>query len=186
MILHSTCRMQYSTKAENNQVVERLFKKLSQPTELLSGWDSTTNWYTKVPNCNEKLPWTAKVSSGCDRQDLWIRKNKRDMNPKHPKQIYYITYPGARKIPPDHLLLDSAPNLGLLISRWDIEKFENCWYKSVRILEVLKLLCKQFLHLSSFQRDMSGPILGALSNNMWSGGKFKNVFQQYSICHILM
>jgi hypothetical protein len=31
--------------------------------------------------------------------------------------------------------LDSAPNLGPLISRWEINKFENCWYKSFRILE---------------------------------------------------
>jgi hypothetical protein len=29
-------------------------------------------------------------------------------------------------IAPDHLLLDSAPNLGPLISRWETKKFENC------------------------------------------------------------
>jgi hypothetical protein len=29
-----------------------------------------------------------------------------------------------------------APNLGPLISRWKINKFENCWFKSVRISEV--------------------------------------------------
>ncbi len=63
------------------------------------------------------------------------------------------------------LLLDRAPNLGLLISCWEINKVENCWYKSVRILEVPKLLFQQFLNLSSSQRDMSGPILGDLSNN---------------------
>ncbi len=73
-------------------------------------------------------------------------------------------------IPPDHLLLDSAPNLGPLISCWEINKFEICWYKRVRILEVLKLLFQQFLNLSSFQRAMSGSILGDLSNNRWSGG----------------
>jgi hypothetical protein len=73
-------------------------------------------------------------------------------------------------VPPDHLLLDSAPNLGPLISRWEINQFENCWYKSVTILEVLKLLFQQFLNLSSSQRDMSGAILGALSNNRWSWG----------------
>ncbi len=28
---------------------------------------------------------------------------------------------------PDHLLLDSAPNLGPLIPRWEVNKFENCW-----------------------------------------------------------
>jgi hypothetical protein len=66
--------------------------------------------------------------------------------------------------------LDSIPNLGPLISRWEINKFEVCWYKSVRIWEVLKLLFKQFLNLSSSQQNMSGPRLGTLSNNMWSGG----------------
>ncbi len=71
---------------------------------------------------------------------------------------------------PDHLLLDSAPNLGPLISRWEINKFENGWYKSDKILEVLKLLFQQILNLSSFQWDISGPILRALSNNRWSWG----------------
>jgi hypothetical protein len=74
------------------------------------------------------------------------------------------------KLTPYHLLLDSAPNLGPLICRWEINKFENCWYKSVRFLEVLKLLFQKFLNLSSSQWDMSGPVFGALSNNRWSGG----------------
>jgi hypothetical protein len=30
------------------------------------------------------------------------------------------------EVPPYHLLLDSAPNLGPLISRWEIKKFVNC------------------------------------------------------------
>ncbi len=30
------------------------------------------------------------------------------------------------RLPPDHPLLDSAPNLGPLIPRWEISKFENC------------------------------------------------------------
>jgi hypothetical protein len=72
-------------------------------------------------------------------------------------------------IPPDHQSLDSAPNLGPLISCWEINNFKNCWYKSVRILEVLKLLFQQFLHFSCSQQDMSGPILGTLSNNRWLG-----------------
>ncbi len=63
-------------------------------------------------------------------------------------------------LPPNHLFLDSAPNLGPLISSWEINKLENCWYKSVRILEVLKLLFQQFLNMLSSQRDMNGPILG--------------------------
>jgi hypothetical protein len=75
-------------------------------------------------------------------------------------------------LPYDHLLLDSVPNLGPLISCWEIKQFENCWYKSVRILEVLKLLFQQFLNWSSSQWDVSGPILGDLSNNRWSRGSF--------------
>jgi hypothetical protein len=29
-------------------------------------------------------------------------------------------------VPPDHLLLDSAPNIGPLIPRWKLDKFKNC------------------------------------------------------------
>jgi hypothetical protein len=69
-------------------------------------------------------------------------------------------------------LLDSAPNLGPLISRWEItNKFENCWYKSVGILKALTTLFQQFLNLSSSQREMSDPILRDLSNNRRSGGR---------------
>jgi hypothetical protein len=68
---------------------------------------------------------------------------------------------------PDYLLLDSVSNLGPFISCREINKFKN--YKSVRILEVLKLLFQQSLNLSSSQQDMSGPILGDLSNDRWSG-----------------
>ncbi len=68
------------------------------------------------------------------------------------------TFYCSQHIPPDHLLLDSAPNLGPLISRGENDKFENCWYKSVRILEILKLLFQQFLNLSSSQRDIRGTV----------------------------
>ncbi len=85
---------------------------------------------------------------------------------------WYLDQPLSCHTTPDHLFLDSAPNLGPLISRWEINKFENCWYISVRILEVLKIWFQQFLNLSSSQRDMSGPVLGALSNNRWSWGSY--------------
>ncbi len=29
-------------------------------------------------------------------------------------------------IPPDHLLLNRSPNIGPLISRWELNKFKNC------------------------------------------------------------
>jgi hypothetical protein len=32
----------------------------------------------------------------------------------------------TKNLAPDHLLLDSIPNLGPLISRWEINKFEVC------------------------------------------------------------
>jgi hypothetical protein len=57
-----------------------------------------------------------------------------------------------------------------LISRWELDKFKNCWNKSFRISRILTLLYQQFSNLSFSPRDMSGPRLGALSNNKWSGG----------------
>ncbi len=70
---------------------------------------------------------------------------------------------------PDHVLLDRSPNIGPLISRWEI-KFKNCWNKSFRTSKILTLLYQQFSNLLISQWDMSGPRLGALSNNRWSRG----------------
>jgi hypothetical protein len=88
----------------------------------------------------------------------WNSSNKVfevGVSPTYPSITYYWTVP---------LILDQSYLVG------EINKFENCWYKSVRILEVLKLLFPQFLNLSSSQRDMSGPRFGDLSNDRWSGG----------------
>jgi hypothetical protein len=73
-------------------------------------------------------------------------------------------------IPRNHLLLDSAPNIGPLISRWELDKFRNCWNKSFRTSKILTLLYHQFSNFLISQRVMSGPRLGTLSNNRWSGG----------------
>ncbi len=82
---------------------------------------------------------------------------------------------------PDHLFLDSAPNIGPLISCWELNKFKNCWSISFRTSEILTLLYQQFLNLLISQRNMSGPRLGALSNNRWSGGylRFKAALYSY-------
>ncbi len=82
---------------------------------------------------------------------------------------------------PDHLLSDSAPNIGPLISRWELDKFKNCWNKSFRTSKILTLLYQQFSNLLISQRDMSGPRLGALSNNKWSGGSFRVAVQTRSV-----
>jgi hypothetical protein len=68
-------------------------------------------------------------------------------------------------IPHDHLLLDRSPNIGPLISRWELVKFKNCRNKSFRTSKILTLLYKQFSSLLISQRDMKGPRLGALANN---------------------
>ncbi len=73
-------------------------------------------------------------------------------------------------LPPDHLLLDRSPNIGTLIPHWEFEEFKNCWNKSCRTSKILTLLYQQFSNVLISQRDMSGPRLGALSNNRWSGG----------------
>jgi hypothetical protein len=74
---------------------------------------------------------------------------------------------------PDDLLLDRSPYIGPLISRWELDKFKNCWSKSIRTFEILKHLYQQFSNLLISQRDMSGPRLEALSNNRWSGSTWK-------------
>ncbi len=68
-------------------------------------------------------------------------------------------------ITPDHLLLDRSPNIGPLISHWELDEFKNCWNKSFRTSKILTVLHQQFTNLLISQRDMGGPRLGALSNN---------------------
>jgi hypothetical protein len=72
----------------------------------------------------------------------------------------------------DHLLFDSVPNIGPLISCSELDKFKNCWNKSFIISRILTLTYQQFSNLLTSQRDMSGPRLGTLPNNRWSGGTF--------------
>ncbi len=72
----------------------------------------------------------------------------------------------SSEIPSNLLLLDRSPNFGPLISRWEPDKFiKNFWNKSFRSSKILALLYQQFSNLLISQRDMSGPRLGALSNN---------------------
>ncbi len=66
---------------------------------------------------------------------------------------------------PDHLLLGRSPNTGPLISRWELDKFKNSSNKSSRTSKILTMLYQQFFKLFISQRNMSGPRLGALSND---------------------
>jgi hypothetical protein len=47
-------------------------------------------------------------------------------------------------VPPDHLLLDSAPNIGPLIPWWKLDKLKNCWNKSFRTFKILTLVSAIF------------------------------------------
>ncbi len=38
-------------------------------------------------------------------------------------------------LPSDHLLLDRPPNIGPLMSRWELDKFKNCWKKALEPLK---------------------------------------------------
>ncbi len=66
----------------------------------------------------------------------------------------------------------SAPNIGPLISCWELDKFKNFWNQSFRTYKILTPLHHKSSNLLISQPDMSGPRLGALSNNRWSGGTF--------------
>ncbi len=52
-----------------------------------------------------------------------------------------------RWLPPAHLLLDRSLNIGPLISRWELDKFKNCWNKSFWTSKILTLLYQQFSNL---------------------------------------
>jgi hypothetical protein len=79
--------------------------------------------------------------------------------------IQEITDNGESEVPPDHLFLDSAPNLGPLISRSELDTFKNFWNKRFKTSKILIFLYQQFLNSLISQQDMSGPRLGALSSN---------------------
>ncbi len=78
----------------------------------------------------------------------------------------------SRWITPNHLSLDRSPKIGPLISRWEFDKLKNCWNKSFRTSKILTHLYQQLSNLLIFQQDISGPRLGALSNNRWLGSIF--------------
>jgi hypothetical protein len=104
--------------------------------------------------------WNSQIRSECNFKIFFCINHWIKMS------IYYI-------VPPDHLLLDRSPNIGPLISCWELDKFKNCWNKSFRTSKILTLLYQKFSNLLISQQAMSGPRLGALSNNRWSGGIYR-------------
>ncbi len=86
---------------------------------------------------------------------------------RRPFVFYFQTK--TSQLPPNHLLLDRSPNIGPLISRWELDKFKNCWNKSFGASKFPRLLYQQLSNFLTTKRDISGPRLGALSNNRWSG-----------------
>ncbi len=100
----------------------------------------------------------------------------------HCTSMFFSVTTHKWEVHPNHLLLDSAPKIGPLIFRWELDKFKNCWNKSFITSRIMTLLYQQFLNLLVFQWDMSGPRLGELSNNRWSGGIcFTNRFRIWTI-----
>jgi hypothetical protein len=85
--------------------------------------------------------------------------------------------------PPNHLLLYRSPNIGPLVSRWELDKFIIWWNKMFRTSKILTLLYQQFSNLLITQRDMSGSRLRALSNNRWWGGSIYCSTNTFASCH---
>ncbi len=82
----------------------------------------------------------------------------------------------------DHLLLDSAPNIGPLISHWELDKFRNCWNKSFRTSKILTHLYQQCLNLVISQRDMSGPCEISFNVFMINKNVAKVVLKVHLVC----
>ncbi len=89
-----------------------------------------------------------------------------------------LTYPSITRYWTVPLILDHSYLVGKLTS----SKIADT--KVVRVLEVLKLLFQQFLNLPSSQRDMSGSILGDLSNNRWFGGTSTRLEVPENACNL--
>jgi hypothetical protein len=117
--------------------------------------------------------WLACISHYTHLVNVIISSNilyvfTKNIGPYIDKIVIYSLY--CHTLPPDHLLLDSVPNIGPLISRWELGNLKNSWNKSFRTSKILTLLYQHFSKLLVSQRDMSGPRLGALSNNRRSSG----------------
>jgi hypothetical protein len=93
--------------------------------------------------------------------------SKKVISSENSEPTGYLRIDICSVLPPDHLLLDRSPNIGPLISRWELDKFKNFRNNSFRTSKILTLLYQQFSNLLISQRDMSGPRLRALSNNRW-------------------
>jgi hypothetical protein len=72
------------------------------------------------------------------------------------------------------LILDHSYLVGNLTNA------KNCRNKSFITSRILTLLYQQFSNLLISQRDMSGPRLGALPNNRWSGVVKCTTYKPYS------
>jgi hypothetical protein len=66
----------------------------------------------------------------------WLRSWNLDLNTSRAQRMILQTdlldWRRLHMVPPDHLLLDSAPTIGPLVSRWELDKFKNYWNKSLR------------------------------------------------------
>jgi hypothetical protein len=122
--------------------------------------DALLNYITKILKI---IIWKSGTHDVCLVQ---LPLNKKTELRSGNRAWYWI----LGEIPPDHLLWNRSPNIGPLVSRWELDIFKNYWNKSSRTSKILTLLYQQFLNLLISKRDMSGPRLGALSNNKPSGG----------------
>ncbi len=156
----STSSSVYSCSIPNHGCWSSAFVMASRHDFLL--FESTMrNKTTKTSKNVNPENTSTKTSEYKASQTTYYRYERVTKKPMAAKRQRWV----QRK----HLLLDSAPNIGPLISRWELDKFKNCWFKSFRTSKILTLLYQQFSNLLIYQRDTSGPRLGALSNNRRSG-----------------
>ncbi len=149
-------------------------------TQALTSWSCWPTWFCRRSNSSPWLPrrcpswtwvWSMRRSEPRSRRSSlsslnwspWFCLLRRCSSVRLPKRNRLM------RVPRDHLLWDRSPNIGPLISRWELENFKNCWNQRFKTPKILTLLYQQFSNLLISQWDISGPRLGALSNNRWSG-----------------
>jgi hypothetical protein len=138
---------------------------------VVSSRDREKNWLFPRCSFHQQQQWGTKVASDViSSSGLPGQQHTRDLASCPAAEWVTSQLWHVHGVPPDHLFLDSVPNLGPLISRWKLHKFKNSQNKSFRTSKILTLLYQQSSNLLVSQPDMSGPRLGTLSNNRWSGG----------------
>ncbi len=77
-------------------------------------------WKQRRSRSEKRLP-----GPSCRWAPVTVRRSQRRGRRWTLARQWSVVFRSYSIYPPDHLFLDSAPNIGPFISRWELEKFKN-------------------------------------------------------------